>query len=121
MGSQNYICHFTASKAYRARDVGGYRRGVEGSQDHDLVLRCTEKLESAQIVHIPRVLYHWRATPRSTALSRDAKDYAAYPGERAVDGNLQRFHPVARVPCFSPVNLRVSSARRHCGNMCAST
>src|SRR3546814_227688 len=75
--SQNYVCHFTAIRTDLARDVGGFRRGFEGSQDHDLVLRCTEKLEPAQIVHIPRVLYHWRTIPGSTALARDAKDYAA--------------------------------------------
>src|SRR3546814_3962208 len=47
--SQNYVCHFTAIRTDLARDVGGFRRGFEGSQDHDLVLRCTEKLEPAQI------------------------------------------------------------------------
>src|SRR3546814_17195826 len=90
-----------------ARDVGGCRRGFEGSQDHDLVLRCTEKLEPAQIVHIPRVLYHWRAIPGSTALARDAKDYAASAGERAVDGHLQRCHPGARVEGLSHGHYRV--------------
>src|SRR3546814_11222536 len=67
--SQNYVCHFTAIRTDLARDVGGFRRGFEGSQDHDLVLRCTEKHEPAQIVHITRVLYPWRAIPGSTATS----------------------------------------------------
>src|SRR3546814_2714850 len=67
----------------------------------------TEKLEPAQIVHIPRVLYHWRAIPGSTALARDAKDYAASAGERAVDGHLQRCHPGARVEGLSHGHYRV--------------
>src|SRR3546814_1176837 len=56
--SQNSVCHFTAIRTDLARAVGGFRRGFEGSQDHDLVLRCTEKLEPAKILHIHRVLSH---------------------------------------------------------------
>jgi GT2 family glycosyltransferase len=88
--SQNYMCHFTVARADLVRAVGGFRRGFEGSQDHDLVLRCVERLEPTQIVHIPRVLYHWRAVEGSTALRRDAKDYAADAGLRAVAEHLQR-------------------------------
>src|SRR3546814_5907589 len=54
-----------------------------------------------------RVLYHWRAIPGSTALARDAKDYAASAGERAVDGHLQRCHPGARVEGLSHGHYRV--------------
>jgi GT2 family glycosyltransferase len=88
--SQNYVCHFTVIRADLVRDVGGFRAGLEGSQDHDLVLRCIERLRPAQIRHIPRILYHWRAVEGSTALSRDAKDYAADAGLRAVGDHLQR-------------------------------
>src|SRR5690606_25709929 len=63
---QNYVCQFAAIRAGLVREVGGFREGFEGSQEHDLILRCSEKLRSQQIRHIPKVLYHWRAIPGST-------------------------------------------------------
>lgn len=105
--SQNYVCHFTTIRADLVRDVGGFRAGFEGSQDHDLILRCTERLRADQVIHIPRVLYHWRAIPGSTALTRDAKDYASSAGARAVDGHLQRCHPGARVEELTHGHYRV--------------
>jgi GT2 family glycosyltransferase len=69
---------------------GGFRKGMEGSQDHDLVLRCSEVLTPNEIGHVPKVLYHWRAIRGSTALERDSKDYAAAAGLRAVTEHLER-------------------------------
>ncbi|SEK42840.1 Glycosyltransferase, GT2 family [Pseudoxanthomonas sp. GM95] len=86
--SQNYICHFTVIDADLVRDVGGFRVGFEGSQDHDLFLRCTRRLQSKEIGHLAEILYHWRAIPGSTALERGAKDYAADAGARAVQDHL---------------------------------
>ena len=63
--SQNYISHLTVYRAALVREVGGFREGFEGSQDYDLTLRCLEKIEPAQIHHIPRVLYHWRMTSKA--------------------------------------------------------
>lgn len=88
--SQNYLCHFTAIRTSLVREAGGFRLGFEGSQDHDLFLRCVEHLKPSQIHHIPKILYHWRAIPGSTALERQAKDYAASAGLRAVTDHLQR-------------------------------
>lgn len=88
--SQNYLCHFTVIDARLLREVGGFRVGYEGSQDHDLFLRCVERLRPDQVVHVPRILYHWRAIEGSTALSRDAKDYASTAGARAVAAHLER-------------------------------
>ena len=105
--SQNYICHFTVIRTDLVREVGGFRRGFEGSQDHDLFLRCTERLPASRIHHVPRVLYHWRAIEGSTALARDAKDYAADAGARAVAGHLERMHPGARVEPLSHGHYRV--------------
>lgn len=105
--SQNYICHFTAIRTELVRQVGGFREGYEGSQDHDLILRCTEQLRPDQIRHVPKVLYHWRAIPGSTALSRDAKDYASSAGARAVADHLERCYPGARAEELSFGHYRV--------------
>lgn len=105
--SQNYICHFTVARASLVREVGGFREGYEGSQDHDLILRCTERLDPGQVCHVPRVLYHWRAIPGSTARSRDAKDYASTAGARAVADHLARCHPGAGAEELSHGHYRV--------------
>ncbi|WP_454832133.1 glycosyltransferase family 2 protein [Pseudoxanthomonas wuyuanensis] len=86
--SQNYLCHLTVIRTERVRSVGGFRIGFEGSQDHDLFLRCCRDLPYERIRHIPKVLYHWRAIEGSTALERDAKDYASLAGARAVREHL---------------------------------
>lgn len=82
--SQNYICHLSVYEAKLLRDVGGFRVGFEGSQDHDLALRASARLARGEIGHIPHILYHWRAIASSTALSGDAKDYAGDAGMRAI-------------------------------------
>lgn len=88
--AQNYLCHFTVIHAALVRELGGLRPGYEGAQDHDLALRCIERLADHQIIHIPKVLYHWRAAGESTALSGDRKSYALDAGRRAVQEHLNR-------------------------------
>jgi GT2 family glycosyltransferase len=71
-------------------EVGGFREGYEGSQDWDLVLRVSERLDPGQVVHVPHVLYHWRVHAGSTASSLAAKPYAASAAQRSVTDHLQR-------------------------------
>ncbi|MBF09329.1 MAG: glycosyl transferase family 2 [Cobetia sp.] len=82
--SQNYLSHLGVYSTSLVRQSGGFRAGYEGSQDHDLALRVTRDLSASQIVHIPRVLYHWRAGEGSTALDSGAKDYTSQAGLKAV-------------------------------------
>lgn len=105
--SQNYVCHLSVIRTDLVREVGGFRIGFEGSQDHDLILRCVERLRDGQIHHVPKVLYHWRAIEGSTALSRDAKDYASSAGVRAVDEHLRRIGSGAHVEELSHGHFRV--------------
>jgi GT2 family glycosyltransferase len=74
--TQNYLSHLGVYRTQLLRSIGGFRKGLEGSQDHDLVLRCLPQIESSAIHHIPKVLYHWRAISGSTALNASAKSYA---------------------------------------------
>lgn len=94
---QNYVCHLAVLRTALVRAVGGFRAGFEGSQDHDLLLRCSERMTAAQVVHIPEILYHWRAVQGSTALGSGAKDYAAAAGARAVAEHLERMQTGAAV------------------------
>ncbi len=86
--SQNYICHFVVCRKSIIDEIGGFKKGFEGSQDHELVLRILEKTK--EVHHIPKVLYHWRQHPESTATSPDAKPYAWEAGRRAIEAALKR-------------------------------
>ncbi|WP_415915437.1 glycosyltransferase [Pseudomonas amygdali] len=88
--SQNMICHLGAYRRDLVNEVGQFRVGFEGAQDYDLALRCIEKLKRDQIIHIPRVLYHWRIHAGSTAMAGDEKPYAALAGVKALDEHLER-------------------------------
>lgn len=87
--SQNYIGHPVIYKTKRLRQIGGFREGYEGSQDHDLLLRYTNNLTKQQIIHIPWILYHWRAIETSTALHTDAKNYTNNSGIKALQDFFQ--------------------------------
>lgn len=95
--SQNYICHFGVYKTSILRDIGGFRIGFEGAQDYDLALRFTENISENSIVHIPRLLYYWRAHQLSTAQSGSAKNYAKTAGQRALQEHLDRLGLLATV------------------------
>ncbi len=95
--SQNCFSHLGLIRRDLAVSIGGFRKGFEGSQDHDLILRAIEKISEEQIIHIPKVLYHWRVHAESTARSSGSKPYAALAGERAIREHLQRKGRSARV------------------------
>jgi len=83
-----YFGHLLVVATERAKAVNGFRSAFDGAQDYDLVLRLTDP--DANIVHIPRVLYHWRQHAGSTALSRDAKPYSHLAGLKALQETLAR-------------------------------
>jgi len=86
--SQNYCCHLSVLRRSLVEELGGFRYGFDGSQDHDLILRVTENARG--IHHVPRVLYHWRILPTSAAASSEAKPYAIEAGRRAVQDHCDR-------------------------------
>ncbi|MET0402447.1 MAG: glycosyltransferase [Cystobacter sp.] len=88
--SQNLISHLGVYRASLVREVGGFREGLEGSQDYDLALRVVERIPASHIRHISRVLYHWRAIPGSTALNVGEKDYAGRAARRALEEHYTR-------------------------------
>jgi glycosyltransferase involved in cell wall biosynthesis len=87
---QNLISHLGAYSLKLVKKVGGFRAGYEGSQDYDLALRCIELVNDEDICHIPKVLYHWRALPGSTARNIDEKPYATIAAEKALKDHLTR-------------------------------
>jgi GT2 family glycosyltransferase len=97
--TQNYCTHLSVFRRALVVDVGGFREGFDGSQDHDLILRVTER--ARRVHHVPEVLYHWCITPGSAAAdSADApaaKPYAQEAGRRAVEEQMIRLGIDARV------------------------
>lgn len=86
----NYISHLGVYRRSILEEIGGFRKGYEGSQDYDLVLRFTEKTTKERIKHIPKVLYYWRMLPTSTSVDQGSKGYAFEAGLRAVQDALVR-------------------------------
>jgi glycosyltransferase involved in cell wall biosynthesis len=105
--SQNYVSHLGVYAIELVRNAGGFRVGFEGSQDYDLLWRCTERIESAKIRHIPRVLYHWRIAEQSTATFALAKPYAQDAAIRAAQEHFDRIGVPARVERHYANYLRV--------------
>ncbi|MBR2046874.1 MAG: glycosyltransferase, partial [Agathobacter sp.] len=104
--AHNFICHLNVYKTSLLEEAGMYRKEFDGSQDHDIVLRLTEKAK--KIVHIPKILYYWRVHQNSVALCIDAKPYATSAGENAVTEQLHRMGEekqyvesiINNIPCY---------------------
>lgn len=109
--SNNYICHFLVMERELIQRLK-FRPEYDGAQDYDLVLRAVAELEreaepgrdaglerkakrgrgaeSETIVHIPKVLYHWRCHTTSTAENPRSKLYAYEAGRRAIQDFADR-------------------------------
>jgi len=83
-----YTAHFACYRMSLVREVSGFRGNFNGAQDYDFVLRFTER--ATKIAHIPKILYHWRAIPGSTAASMEAKDYVIDAAIRALTERAER-------------------------------
>ena len=95
--AMNYLNHFTVHRAENIRKVGGWRKGFEGSQDYDINLRIIATIDPHKIVHIPKILYHWRAAEGSTARAGSEKSYAYTAGLRALEDHVARRARPAKV------------------------
>ncbi len=139
---QNYISHLGVYRTLLVREVGGFRVGYEGSQDWDLAMRVIERTAPERIRHIPKVLYHWRSVPGSTAMLIGAKSYATRAAEKVISehfariginatitptkGSYWRIHyplpdPAPRVTLVIPTRNRLSVLRPCIESLCTKT
>lgn len=86
--SHNYITHFFVVNMDIVRKVGGMRSEYDGSQDHDFIFRCVEQANSVH--HVPKILYHWRMHPLSTAMDPESKMYCYASGKKAIESHFKR-------------------------------
>ena len=93
--SENYICHLLVLRTDLAEKIGRFDSTVDGSQDYDLILRASEQAQD--IRHIPKVLYHWRASIRSTATTIENKQYALTAAQEAIQRHCLRTDKPMRV------------------------
>lgn len=86
--SHNYITHLFVVRADIMKNTGGFHEEYDGSQDYDMILRCIEQAKS--IYHLPKLIYHWRMHPGSTAEDPESKMYCYEAGQRAIQDHLNR-------------------------------
>lgn len=86
--ANNYICHFSVFARELLDGTELFRSRFDGSQDHDMILRLTDRAKN--VVHVPRLLYYWRSHAGSVASGIDAKPYAVEAAKGAVADHLQR-------------------------------
>jgi GT2 family glycosyltransferase len=103
---QMYTCHLTVARTSLVREVGAFRLGTEGTQDYDLWLRLIGR--TARVVHVPKVLYHWRKIPGSAAAEVEAKPYALERMRQVLQDHADRNGLDAEVvPGLAPTMFRV--------------
>ena len=107
---QNYCCHLSVFRKTLIDKVGPFRTGFDGSQDYELILRATEA--ARQVIHIPKILYHWRIVEGSTAGSVDAKPYTFDSAKRAVEEHCLRVGISAEVQSTKYGYLKVRRFRK---------
>lgn len=95
--SHNLVTHLAFYRKDLIAQTGGLREAYAGAQDYDLVLRAIEHITPGQILHVPFILYHWRAHAGSTATADlNIKPYAMLAGERALNDHFKRIGVRAR-------------------------
>ncbi len=87
--AMNYIGHLVMVKREVLRGIGGFRSGIDGAQDHDLLLRLSARLPKDEIRHIPRVLYHTRGRPGSMTESSKSAEALRKTIVAVVDSHLR--------------------------------
>ena len=86
--ANNYICHFSVFARQLLDGTELFRTKFDGSQDHDMILRLTDRAKN--VVHVPKLLYYWRCHPGSVASDINAKPYAIQSAKDAVADHLKR-------------------------------
>ncbi len=86
--ANNYITHLSVFKKSLMDKIGGFRDNYNGAQDFDVIIRASENTKN--IIHIPKILYHWRVHENSTAMAAGAKPYAYEAGQRVIEDHLKR-------------------------------
>jgi GT2 family glycosyltransferase len=88
-----YLLHCFCLRRSIFEELGGMRTPFDSAQDYDLALRAAPI--SRRVYHVRRILYHWRKSESSAALSLAAKPVAVEAGRRALADAAARMDPPA--------------------------
>ena len=83
-----YVGHLLVVRRSLAVEACGFRSEHDGVQDFEFMLRLGERTD--RVVHVPRLLYRWRAIAGSLAAATDAKRGICEKQARAVQAHLDR-------------------------------
>ncbi|MGY2937407.1 glycosyltransferase involved in cell wall biosynthesis [Bradyrhizobium sp. GM6.1] len=86
----NLVSHLGVYRRSLVQRTGGFREGLEGSQDYDLALRCADATLPTRIHHVSAVLYHWRRDYGAPSFSEEKLSACWGAASRAVTEHLQR-------------------------------
>lgn len=83
---KNYILHLLCIKSSLLDEIVYSDRTYDGAQDYYIV---TQSLRlSSNIVHIPKILYHWRISETSTAANSEAKPYGKLAYRKVIENQI---------------------------------
>ena len=104
-----YINHLQLISKDLFQIVGGYREGFEGSQDHDLALRLSERTSPA---HVDVIAYLWRRGAISQSVSYgQISDASIEASRRAIEEHFGRLALTAEVKSVDLAPLPELSAQ----------
>lgn len=106
--AQNSIGHSTVYRRDLINDLNGFSTDFEGAQEYDLALRALERIDPAQVIHIPRVLYHQRrcAGQKSSAIAAARRAVAEHLARTGRGGTVE---PVPEAPQYNCVRYPLPS------------
>ena len=131
---ENYVCHLMVFRRTLCNEIGGFRSEVDLSQDHDLLLRMSVK--ARQIVHIPRILYHWRtdvyslnraSSLESRALESSRRAVADFLGASGIDAAVEpalipsRWRIRYQIPDGARVRIMIPSTKAELLERCVAS
>ncbi len=84
--AENYVNHLMIFRRSLGLDVGGFRTRFDLSQDHDILLRMSGN--ARKIVHIAKILYHWRTEAHSMRRASQGDQRAIESSRRVIADHL---------------------------------
>lgn len=115
--SVNYITHFVVARKSLVKELSGIRKGVEGAQDYDFLLRMVD--QGAKVRHVPKALYHWRQAQGSTAADFSSKKHITDAGRKALSDHFKRraidnvnVHAISNRPGFYTREYALDESKR---------
>lgn len=102
-----YVGHLLCFRRHLLEQTGLCQKRFDGVQDFELMLRLSEV--ATNIIHVPKLLYHWRKSPNSVAENINAKPHLSELQCAAVNVHLTRLRLPASAEIASPYHqLRIA-------------